>query len=116
MSIPEMLEAAMLLVFSMSWCCSVAKMLACKVSAGKSLVFVLLVFSGYAIGLCAKLILWKQSGQLSAVIFVYGWNMLVVGFDAVLVRRYARCGDAATLSTAPVEPAGPPSRRFRASF
>jgi hypothetical protein len=92
MSTTEILEAAMLLIFSLSWCCSVAKMLRCKVSSGKSILFVMLVCLGYALGLCSKLWAWRQTGQFSAVAFIYGWNLFITACDALLVHHYARDG------------------------
>ena len=86
----EILEATMLTAFSASWYCSIWKMLSTGQARGKSLGFVLLISFGYLCGIGSKLVGWSQSGDLSNLIFLYGWNLAVTGCDAWLVYRLSR--------------------------
>lgn len=92
MTTVEILEALMLVSFSVSWYWSIAKMVQTKVAAGKSLYFVLMICFGYVLGISSKLVAWYTAGALSPLVWVYGWNLLVTGFDAVLVVRYSKLG------------------------
>ena len=83
-------EAAMLGAFSLSWYCSIWKMLRTRQAAGKSLGFVLLICFGYVFGIASKLTLYWDTGIWSAVVLLYVWNLLVIGFDAYLVVRFGR--------------------------
>ncbi len=85
-----LLEAAMLAAFSVSWYCSIWKMLTTKRASGKSLGFVLLIVAGYVCGILSKLALYSETGELSALIALYSWNLLVTAFDAFLVWYYHR--------------------------
>jgi hypothetical protein len=84
------LEAAMLGAFSISWYCSIWKMLRTRQAAGKSLGFVLLICFGYVFGIASKLTVYWDTGIWSAVILLYVSNLLVTGFDAYLVMRFGR--------------------------
>jgi len=86
----DFLEAAMLTAFSVSWYCSIWKMLTTGRACGKSLGFVLLICAGYVCGIASKLALFAETGTASALILLYGWNLLVTGFDAFLVYHYGR--------------------------
>jgi hypothetical protein len=96
------LEAAMLAAFSVSWYCSIWKMLKTGRASGKSLGFVLLIVSGYICGILSKFALYFETGVLSALILLYSWNLLVTAFDAYLVWHYERraTGDAASVAPA----------------
>lgn len=85
-----LLEAAMLAAFSVSWYCSIWKMLRTGRASGKSLGFVLLIVGGYICGILSKLALYVETGELSALIALYAWNLLVTAFDAFLVWHYQR--------------------------
>jgi hypothetical protein len=84
------LEAAMLGAFSISWYCSIWKMLRTRQAAGKSLGFVLLICFGYVCGIASKIALYRETGVMSELILLYIWNLLVTGFDAYLVVRFSR--------------------------
>ena len=86
----EILEGMMLVSFSVSWYWSIVKMLRHKVAAGKSLLFVMMICFGYLLGVSSKLVAWEQTGALSPLIWIYGWNLLVTAFDAILVIHYSR--------------------------
>ena len=84
------LEASMLIAFSVGWYMSVAKMLMTGVAAGKSTSFVTLVCVGYAAGIGAKWIEGSTTGALNPVIWLYGWNLAVCLFDLFLVVHLTR--------------------------
>ena len=84
------LEAAMLGAFSISWYCSIWKMLRTRQAAGKSLGFVLLICFGYIFGIASKIAFYHETGIWSELILLYVWNLLVTGFDAYLVVRFTR--------------------------
>lgn len=84
------LEAAMLGAFSISWYCSIWKMLRTRQAAGKSLGFVLLICLGYVCGIGSKIALYHDTGVWSALILLYIWNLLVTGFDAYLVVHFTQ--------------------------
>jgi hypothetical protein len=94
------LEAAMLGAFSISWYCSIWKMLRTRQAAGKSLGFVLLICFGYLFGIASKIALYGDTGVWSELILLYIWNLLVTGFDAYLVVRFTRLRQLHAMGTA----------------
>lgn len=82
------LEAAMLTAFSVSWYCSIWKMLRTRRACGKSLGFVLLICAGYVCGIGSKLVLYHETGTWSGLIYLYVWNLAVTAFDAWLVLHF----------------------------
>lgn len=107
LSVAEYLETAMLFAFSVGWYCSIAKMLRTRQASGKSLGFVGLVCLGYLCGVLAKTVIFYQTGQLSGIIYVYGWNLAVTAFDGWLVYTLTAAERSATISSDPAAPAGP---------
>ncbi|MEO1018611.1 MAG: hypothetical protein AAFY56_13095 [Pseudomonadota bacterium] len=83
----DMLEAIMLLLFSVSWFFSIFKTLKTNKVDGKCLIFVGLICLGYLLGVGAKLSIWHTSGEFSFVIVIYVFNLLVTAFDAWLILR-----------------------------
>lgn len=81
----HLFEAAMLTAFSVSWYCSIWKMLVTGEAGGKSLGFVILVVLGYCLGIVAKGIAAVETGEMSLILWLYLWNLLVTGFDGWLV-------------------------------
>lgn len=86
----EILESLMLLCFSAGWYFSIARMLRVRRASGKSAQFVVLICTGYFLGILAKVASWQASGMLSPVVWVYAWNLLVTGFDLALVLHFSR--------------------------
>lgn len=78
----EILEVVMLACFGASWPFSVARSYRARTAKGKSLIFLLLIFIGYLIGLAGKLI-YNPSWAIS----VYALNTLMVGIDLALFFR-----------------------------
>lgn len=88
MTAVEYLEGLMLLCFSTGWYWSIGKMLVTKVAIGKSLHFVMIICTGYLLGVMSKLVGWNETGVLSSLVYFYGWNFLVTAFDACLVVHF----------------------------
>lgn len=113
------LEAAMLGAFSISWYCSIWKMLRTRQATGKSLGFVLLICFGYLCGIASKLVLYRETGTWSGLVLLYAWNLLVTAFDAWLVFNLSRAAPedrrSASLLSHPAELRSPRSHlSFRA--
>lgn len=102
MSAVEILEALMLVVFSIIWYWSITKMLRTKAAAGKSLLFSLMVCFGYGLGTSSKLVFWHEADRLSPLIWVYLWTLCVTAFYAFLVVRFSRVAGS-SLAAAPPE-------------
>lgn len=83
------LEAAMLLCFGVSWPVSILKTLRARRVEGKSLGFLLLVFSGYAAGVCAKFAMAAHRQEpVQWVAALYALNGMMVATDAMLYLRF----------------------------
>lgn len=82
--IHHLLETGMMLCFGLSWPASILKSWRSRTSKGKSLPFLVLIFSGYIMGLAGKVII----GQLVwHVIGIYTLNATLVGIDLALYFR-----------------------------
>jgi len=84
----EYFEGAMLLFFSVSWYFSIYKMLRVRVAVGKSVVFVSLICTGYLCGILAKIGQWAVTGELSLLVWLYAWNLVVAAVDLLLVFHF----------------------------
>ncbi len=83
----ELFEIFMIVAFGASWPMNVIKSLKSRTAKGKSLVFLLLIFTGYIFGIAGKLI----AGNFKwYVLFFYVLNELMVGFDLILYFRNRR--------------------------
>ncbi len=90
-------EAVMLLCFGVSWPISIAKSLRTKKVAGKSPLFMIIVFLGYLSGIVHKLLY-----DLDGVIVLYILNAVLVAVDLGLYFHYLPLeGDAAGRIGAP---------------
>ncbi len=76
----ECLEAMMVIAFGISWPASICKSWKSRTAKGKSLLFLCMIFLGYACGILAKL----TADRLSYVLFFYILNFLMVGIDLLL--------------------------------
>ena len=90
MSVTQLCEIAMLCLFGCSWPFNIAKALRAKTAKGKSVVFELLVLTGYLIGLFGKLYAYRQTGVLAYSTWFYMANMLMVSVDLALYIVNAR--------------------------
>ena len=87
MTLSEIMEVVMILCFGASWPFNVMKSYRTRSTKGKSLSFLVLIFSGYACGIVGKLTAPALNGF---VLFFYVLNMLMVGVDIVLYARNYR--------------------------
>lgn len=77
----------MLVAFGCSWPFNILKSWRSRTAKGKSLLFAFIVVFGYLVGLAGKLLLWRQSGQWSYVIWFYLADIAMVCADLVLCFR-----------------------------
>lgn len=82
---PHIFEIVMLVCFGCSWPFAIAKTIRTKIVAGKSIIFIVLVFLGYLSGIIFKIV-----GGLDPVIFLYITNGSLVFTEIVLYFRYNR--------------------------
>lgn len=98
--IGEILEAAMLVCFGISWPLSLYKSITVKSAKGKSLFFMLFILTGYAAGIASKLI----TSGVTYVIFFYILNFAMVFLDMLFYfrnRRFDRLAAALPQNTPP---------------
>ena len=76
----QIFEFIMLACFGLSWPISVYKSIKSKSTQGKSVVFIVAIIIGYISGIIGKII----NGQLTYVLIIYCFNLIVVSVDLVL--------------------------------
>ena len=74
----------MILCFGASWPFNVVKSYRTRSTQGKSILFLILIFTGYLCGIIGKLMAPTLNGF---VLFFYVLNMTMVGVDIVLYWR-----------------------------
>lgn len=87
MRFAEVMEVIMVLCFGASWPFNVMKSYRTRSTQGKSLSFLVLIFTGYLCGIIGKLTAPALNGF---VLFFYVLNMCMVGVDIVLYARNRR--------------------------
>ena len=84
-------ESLMLLCFGASWPFSIAKALRTRQVRGKSLIFMGLIWVGYAAGITHKCLNPPPSdapGLAAHVVWLYAFNLLLVTLDLGLYLKY----------------------------
>ena len=76
----QIFEFIMLACFGLSWPISVYKSIKSKSTQGKSVVFIVAIIIGYISGIIGKII----NDQLTYVLIIYCFNLIVVLIDLVL--------------------------------
>ena len=76
----QIFEFIMLACFGLSWPISVYKSIKSKSTQGKSVVFIIAIIIGYISGVIGKII----NDQLTYVLIIYCFNLIVVFVDLVL--------------------------------
>lgn len=76
----NLLESIMLLCFGFSWPISVMKNWKARSAKGMSIAFITLIITGYIAGIAAKFL----SHQINYVLFIYFFNLIMVGANFVL--------------------------------
>ena len=76
----QIFEFIMLACFGLSWPISVYKSIKSKSTQGKSIVFIIAIIIGYISGIIGKIV----NHQLTYVLIIYSFNLIVVSVDLVL--------------------------------
>ena len=76
----QIFEFIMLACFGLSWPISVYKSIKSKSTQGKSVVFIIAIIIGYISGIIGKII----NDQLTYVLIIYCFNLIVVSVDLAL--------------------------------
>ena len=76
----QIFEFIMLACFGLSWPISVYKSIKSKSAQGKSIVFIIAIIIGYISGIIGKIV----NHQLTYVLIIYCFNLIVVSVDLVL--------------------------------
>ena len=79
----SILETVMLVCFGFSWPLNVIKAYRAITAKGTSLLFILLIITGYIAGISAKLI----SGQINYVLIAYILNLAIVSLNVIVYFR-----------------------------
>lgn len=76
----QIFEFIMLACFGLSWPISVYKSIKSKSTQGKSMVFIIAIIIGYISGIIGKIV----NHQLTYVLIIYCFNLIVISVDLVL--------------------------------
>ncbi len=76
----QIFEFIMLACFGLSWPISVYKSIKSKSTQGKSIVFIIAIIIGYISGIIGKIV----NNQLTYVLIIYCFNLIVVSVDLSL--------------------------------
>ena len=76
----QIFEFIMLACFGLSWPISVYKSIKSKSTQGKSIVFIIAIIIGYISGIIGKIV----NDQLTYVLIIYCFNLIVVSVDLIL--------------------------------
>lgn len=103
--IGQFLEGAMIVCFGISWPFSIHRTWKAKRVEGKSLVFLVIVFVGYLVGMGSKFVKAYGGKELERVVIFYAINAVLVGIDLALYLRYRKRAAALPVPAGiPVEP------------
>ena len=90
MNLPLILETVMIALFGFSWPNNIIKTLQNKSTKGKSLMFLVLIDTGYACGITAKFLKVAEIdswfGWLSIAVYIL--NFIMVSTDLILYLHY----------------------------
>lgn len=86
----QLLEAAMVISFGISWPTSILKSYTSRTAKGKSLIFLCFILIGYLFGIASKFI----SGNLTYVVVFYIINLVMVFLDLCLYLRNRKLDEA----------------------
>jgi len=87
---PHLFEAIMLLCFSSAWPFSIAKLIKTKKTGSRSLFFFIIIIVGYSCGILYHYALFLERGYFVNVVFLYGFNALMVSTDLILTLKYRK--------------------------
>ena len=81
----NVLEATMMVCFSVSWFFSIARSIRSRSTGGKSIYFLWIIFTGYVAG-----VLHKVLNDFNWTVWLYSFNGAMVAVDTVLYYRNLR--------------------------
>lgn len=94
-TVAQCFEAAMLILFGISWPFAILKTARTRNVQGVSLLFISLVFIGYLCGLASKLLGSSAGHQpIPPQTALYALNAILVGIEIVLYFRYRQPAQA----------------------
>jgi lipopolysaccharide export LptBFGC system permease protein LptF len=79
----QLMEAAMVVCFGISWPTSIIKSYTSRTSKGKSIIFICFILIGYLFGIASKI----MAGKLNYVLVFYIINIIMVFIDLCLYIR-----------------------------
>jgi lipopolysaccharide export LptBFGC system permease protein LptF len=79
----QLMEAAMVICFGISWPTSIIKSYTSRTSKGKSIIFICFILIGYLFGIASKF----MAGKLNYVVVFYIINFIMVMIDLCLYIR-----------------------------
>ena len=107
--IGQFLEGTTIACFGVSWPFAIYRTWRAKRIEGKSLVFLIIVFIGYLIGIASKFAKASAGERLEWIVVFYAINAVLVGIDLCLYLYYrARNLAAATAPASTGTPIKPP--------
>jgi len=86
----NILETIMLLCFGFSWPLNLIKAYKARTAKGTSLIFLILIETGYVAGTAAKIV----SGNINYVFAVYIFNLVLVGLNLIVYFRNCKLDKA----------------------
>ncbi|MBS7307564.1 MAG: hypothetical protein KIG43_05870 [Eubacteriales bacterium] len=82
----ELLEMIMMICFGVSWPLSIIKSFTARTTTGKSVVFLVCIFTGYICGIASKL----MQEKVTYVLVFYIINAIMVFIDIILYIRNSK--------------------------
>lgn len=79
----QFLEALMVVLFGISWPLNIIKSVRSRTAKGKSLPFLIFIWTGYIAGIASKLV----AGNITYVFVFYVLNLIMVSIDFCLYFR-----------------------------
>lgn len=77
----------MLVSFGFSWPFNISKSFRSRTAKGKSVLFEIIVVTGYLFGLSGKFAAFAQTGRLALSVWSYLADIIMVSIDMMLYRR-----------------------------
>jgi hypothetical protein len=105
--IGQLLEGTTIACFGVSWPFAILRTWKAKRVEGKSLLFLVLVFIGYLIGVASKFAKASAGEKLEWIVVFYAINAVLVGTDMCLYFHY-RAKNAVEAPAVPGTPIQPP--------
>jgi len=96
MTLLEVLEAGMLFCFGFAWPFNIYKSYKARANVGKSLLFLIVIWTGYLFGIFYKAL----SPEHDFVLWLYVINIIMVSMDIVLYYRNKMIGEHQKKSSA----------------